>query len=225
VPVIYPVSAALQSGRIGGEDDIHFTGYWFRNDEPHWQPPPRLTEFLSSKPAPIYIGFGSMPALGKERTTMLLAACEAAGQRAVLGKGWGSFQLAGDSLLSENFCFIDYAPHLSLFREVSAVVHHGGLGTTSAGLMAGCPTLVCPMMLDQAYWGHRVAELGAGPTPLPVGEWTLPRLTAAIRDLVSVGTYKARAEEVGLRMREDGGAASAARIVRNFIGMPDARAA
>jgi UDP:flavonoid glycosyltransferase YjiC (YdhE family) len=81
------------------------------------------------------------------------------------------------------------------------------------------------MMLDQAYWGHRVAELGAGPEPLPVGEWTLPRLTAAIRDLISDGSYKTRAEEVGLRMRADGGAAAAARIIRNFIGTPDARAA
>jgi sterol 3beta-glucosyltransferase len=78
VPVIYPVSAALQPGRISFDDDIHFTGYWFRNDEPHWQPPPRLAEFLSAEPAPIYIGFGSMPALGKERTTMLLAARGAA---------------------------------------------------------------------------------------------------------------------------------------------------
>jgi hypothetical protein len=59
---------------------------------------------------------------------------------------------------------------------------------------------------------------------MPIGEWTLPRLTAAISDLVSNASYMTRAEEVGLRMRDDGGVAAAARIVRNLIGVPEARA-
>ncbi len=225
VPVIYPVSRSLMATANGHDDEIYFTGYWFRDDEPHWVPTGRLAEFLSEKPTPIYIGFGSMPSLGAERISMLLAACEAAGQRAVLGKGWGSFDDAGEALSSGNFYVLDYAPHVHLFREVSGVVHHGGLGTTSAGLRAGRPTLVCPFMFDQVYWGHRVEQLGAGPQPLPVAEWTLERLTAAIRDLVSNPLYRARAKEIGAEMRDEAGPAAAARIVRNIIGAPEVRAA
>jgi sterol 3beta-glucosyltransferase len=221
VTAIYPVSPVLTPYANGVDADVHFTGYWFRDDEPRWQPSPRLAEFLSGTPRPIYIGFGSMPYIGRERTEMLLAACEAAGQRAVLGKGWGAFCDSGETSLSENFRVLGYAPHLSLFRDVSAVVHHGGLGTTSAGLMAGRPTLVCPFLVDQPYWGHRVAQLGAGPEPLPIAEWTFERLTAAIRDLASNPLYRTRAAEIGAEMRDEGGQVAAARIVRSIVGAPE----
>ena len=45
---------------------------------------------------------------------------------------------------------------------VSAVVHHGGAGTTAAGLCAGIPTIVSPFLADQPYWGERVYALGVG---------------------------------------------------------------
>lgn len=46
-----------------------------------------------------------------------------------------------------------------------AVVHHGGAGTTAAGLRAGRPTLICPVLGDQGFWAERVSHLGAGPRP------------------------------------------------------------
>ena len=49
-----------------------------------------------------------------------------------------------------------------LFPRVSAVVHHGGSGTT-----AGRPSLLCPMIGDQQYWAEPVHALGAGPDPSP----------------------------------------------------------
>jgi len=51
---------------------------------------------------------------------------------------------------------IKAAPHDELFKHVSAVVHHGGAGTTAAGLRAGLPTLICPLAVDQPFWGRRV---------------------------------------------------------------------
>ena len=46
-------------------------------------------------------------------------------------------------------------PHDWLFdkERVSAVVHHGGAGTTAIGLAKGCPTVVVPFFGDQAFWG------------------------------------------------------------------------
>lgn len=50
-----------------------------------------------------------------------------------LGVGYGKDgKPAPDGIL-----FIDSAPHDWLFQHVSAVVHHGGAGTTAAGLYAG----------------------------------------------------------------------------------------
>ena len=43
-------------------------------------------------------------------------------------------------------------PHSWLFPRVAAVVHHGGAGTTAAGLRAGKPTMICPFFGDQHFW-------------------------------------------------------------------------
>lgn len=217
-PVIYPVSPVLQPRANTDGDGINFTGYWFSDDAPAWRPSARLAEFLSAGPRPIYIGFGSMPALGLERSEMILRACEAAGQRAVIGNGRGEFNQLP---LSENFHLIDeYAPHNQLFREVGAVVHHGGLGTTSSSLRAGRPTLICPFMMDQKYWGHRIFQLGAGPELLQIQEWTLDALTARIRDLATNPHYAARAAEIGRAMQQEDGTARAVEVIKGIIGGP-----
>jgi len=43
---------------------------------------------------------------------------------------------------------------------MAAVVHHGGAGTTAAGLRAGKPTVICPFIADQPFWGRIIHELG-----------------------------------------------------------------
>ena len=64
-------------------------------------------------------------------------------------------------VLSEKFQ-LKAVPHDWLFPQVAAVVHHGGAGTTAAGLRAGRPTVICPFFGDQPFWGRRVHELGVG---------------------------------------------------------------
>ena len=49
---------------------------------------------------------------------------------------------------------------------VSAVCHHGGAGTTAAGLRAGKPTIIVPFFGDQFFWGSMISQSGAGPTPV-----------------------------------------------------------
>ena len=49
----------------------------------------------------------------------------------------------------------------ALLPQVCAVIHHGGAGTTAAGLLAGKPTLVCPFFGDQYMWGEMVRRAGA----------------------------------------------------------------
>lgn len=215
VQAIYPVSPVMRVGQP--QHDVHYASYWFDNRDAEWQPDESLAAFLSAKPRPIYIGFGSMPGLGPDRTKIIIAACRAAGLRAVIGNGWGSFE---GIELGPNFHLLKSAPHLRLFREVAAVVHHGGIGTTSAGLKCGRPTLVCHFMLDQKRWGYRVWDLGAGPEPIAIGELTVERLAEALRDLVRSPVYAVRSREIELDMRDEDGPAEAVKIVRKIIGAP-----
>ncbi|KAL5990163.1 hypothetical protein ACLOJK_011060 [Asimina triloba] len=90
-----------------------------------------------------------------------------------------------------------------------AQVHHGGAGTTAAGLKAACPTTVVPFFGDQPFWGDRVHARGVGPHPIPVDQFTLPSLVDAINFMLDP-VVKERAVELAKAMEsEDGGFANA----------------
>ena len=63
---------------------------------------------------------------------------------------------------------------------MAAVVHHGGAGTTAAGLLAGVPTVVVPHFADQFFWGHLIHKLGMGPNIIPRKHLTPERLARDI---------------------------------------------
>ena len=128
-------------------------------------------------------------------------ALQKAGLRGLLGTGT---DLADDDVLA-----VADVPHDWLFPRTAAVVHHGGAGTTAAGLRAGVPTLVCPVFSDQPYWGDRVFRLGAGPRPL--GDLT--GLTAKLEELTGNPLYRRGAQYVGARLRRENGVAHACSVL------------
>jgi sterol 3beta-glucosyltransferase len=125
-----------------------------------WNPSSDLIAFLDAGEAPVYIGFGSMADTDPGALTRrMLAAVERAGCRAILAAGWGGLRIMNlDPALSKRVFFIDHVDHAWLFPRVAAVVHHGGAGTTHAGLLASCPTVICPFGLDQPFWGRCVEK-------------------------------------------------------------------
>ncbi|EHL02383.1 putative Sterol 3-beta-glucosyltransferase [Glarea lozoyensis 74030] len=74
-------------------------------------------------------------------TQNIIAAIEECGVRAIVSKGWSKL---GGGLEHEKILFIDDCPHEWLFQHVSAVIHHGGAGTTACGLLNGLPTGIVP---------------------------------------------------------------------------------
>ncbi|MBK9125737.1 MAG: glycosyltransferase family 1 protein [Chloroflexi bacterium] len=192
-------------------DHICVTGYWTLDDARPWQPSEELERFLDSGPAPVYVGFGSMvgtDAAGTAQT--VIDALKKAGQRGVIASGWGG--LRADSAPA-HIHIIDEAPHDKLFPLMSAVVHHGGSGTTAAGLTAGKPTVVVPFTADQPFWGARVHALGAGPAPISKRRLTVDALAAAIDQAVNSPDMRATAERIGAALRAEDGVAKAVEVI------------
>jgi sterol 3beta-glucosyltransferase len=162
----------------------------------------------------VYIGFGSMSNRAPQQTLELIQdAVKQSGQRAVVAAGWGDLPTGA----TPEVCVVKSAPHHWLFPQVSAVVHHGGAGTTAAGLRAGRPTLIVPHMSDQPYWGRRVHELGVGVKPIPRHKLTAETLAARLRQLASDGVIRERAAAMGVKIRAERGVESAVAAVEGSL--------
>lgn len=200
VPVIYAVSPLVMPRPKNWDEHIHMSGFWWDDHQVDFTPPDDLVHFLENGEKPIYIGFGSMVSGNMNKTfTQVLKAVRASRVRAVISLGWAGEQM---HLKSNNRVFFaDYVPHDWLFPRVSAVVHHGGAGTTAAGLRYGKPTLVIPFGGDQPFWGARVQAIGCGPKPIHRDRITVQRLTRALIDLTTRPSYRVAAEELSERMR------------------------
>lgn len=213
LPVLYPFSPHLVPRPADYPDHAHITGAWTLDTDAGWTPPADLARFLDTGEPPVYVGFGSM-GFGygaAKRTSRIVNALTGRHRRVLLATGWGGLAAAH----AERVHTVRSVPHDWLFPRTTAVIHHGGSGTTHAGLRAGCPTLICPFIGDQSFWGHRIHALGAGPTPLPGRRITDARLRPAIDRLLDDHDLRERATSLGHQIRTENGVAAAIRILTN----------
>lgn len=209
-PTLYGFSSSV----IPQPADWHntqVTGYWFLDEAADWTPPAALMKFLDSGAPPVYIGFGSMGSRKPAETAdLVLAALARTGQRAILQSGWGGLMKTN---LPETVLMVDSISHSWLFPRMAAVVHHGGAGTTAAGLRAGVPSIVIPFFGDQLFWGQRVEKLGVGTAPIPRKKLTVELLAQAIDRAVTDPVMRQRAANLGAKIQTEGGVTNAVSLI------------
>ena len=183
---------------------ISVAGFYFLSLANNYTAPAELQAFLDAGQAPVYIGFGSIVVDDPTAMTKLIfEAVRLTGQRALVSKGWGGLG-AGELGIPDDVFMLGNVPHDWLFKHVSCVVHHGGAGTTAAGIAAGKPTVVVPFFGDQPFWGAMIAKAGAGPEPIPSKELTAENLAAAIREALKPTTLE-RAQDLGRKISNEKG--------------------
>ncbi len=213
-PVLYGYSSQVLPVPKDWNARIHVTGFWFLDPPTGWTPPDDLVSFLQAGPPPVYIGFGSMKSGKPEETTQLVAqALARTGQRGVLSSGWGG--LARQDLPPTIF-MLGAIPHNWLFPQMAAVVHHGGVGTTSAGLRAGVPSVIVPFFGDQPFWGRRIYESGVGPAPIPKQRLTVENLSQAIHIAVTDKQIQDKAARIGQAICAEDGVAEAVSVIEQI---------
>ncbi|KAG0501704.1 hypothetical protein HPP92_001776 [Vanilla planifolia] len=186
---------------------VDVVGFCFLNLGTKYQPSKEFALWLQQGLKPIYIGFGSMPIEDAKKTMgIILEALQGTGQRGVIASGWADLGTIPE--VPSNIFLIDDCPHDWLFPRCTAVVHHGGAGTTAAGLRAGCPTTVVPFFGDQFFWGERIHARGVGPAPIPISELNVEQLSSAIKFMLEP-EVKLRAIELGKQIENDDGVVGA----------------
>ncbi|KAL8765033.1 MAG: hypothetical protein Q9209_007759 [Squamulea sp. 1 TL-2023] len=216
IPYTYCWSPALIPKPKDWGSHISVSGFYFLSLAGSFKPDQQLLSFLEAGPPPVYIGFGSIVVDDPNAMTrMVFDAVKKSRQRALVSKGWGG--LGAESLdIPPDVFMLGNVPHDWLFKHVSCVVHHGGAGTTAAGIAAGKPTVVVPFFGDQPFWGSMVAKAGAGPWPVPYKQLTSDKLAASIIEALEPGALRT-AEELGQSISHEEGTLSGAKDFQNKL--------
>lgn len=210
-PTLLAVSPALVPPSKRWGPRVRQTGAWRAPLDPAWRPPASLRDFLDAGPPPVYLGFGSMMSRHPEQTTaQLLAALERSGHRGLLSAGWTGL---GSADLPESVHLVGDVPHRWLLPRTSAVVHHGGAGTTAAAAHAGVPQVVVPHIGDQPYWARRMHQLGVAAAPIARHDLDAERLTGALTEVTGDRLVRERAASLGERLAREDGVAQAVDLI------------
>jgi len=189
---------------------IHIPGYLFLDFPDAYQPPTALMDFLSAGKPPVCVSFGSMIHRDAERIYgAILDALGRTDDRAVILSGWSDLQ---NLPLPESALVLDAVPHDWLLPHCKVVIHHGGAGTTAAGLHSGIPNLVVSFAADQPFWGARVHAIGAGPHPIPVKRLTAEKLVVALAE-ADGDVIRSSAQVAGRKIRIENGVESLVHLI------------
>ena len=193
--------------------NVHVTGYFFFDTNNSCRPPIEIQNFLDAGDPPVCISFGSMINRDAEKIDRVVRdALRQSGQRGIVLSGWGKVNRPS----SNDLLYFEAVPHDWLLPHCKMVIHHGGAGTTSAGLRAGIPNIVVPFTADQPFWGNRVYAIGAGPKPILVKNLSVEKLTHAILEAEENSLCK-RAQVIGQRIRSEIGVSDASGMIESHI--------
>jgi sterol 3beta-glucosyltransferase len=188
---------------------VHVTGYYFHSPNHSYQPPAQVESFLKAGKPPVCITFGSMVNRDAERIDRVVReSLRQTDNRGIILSGWSGIR----NRSSQNVLYLEAIPHDWLLPHCKLVVHHGGAGTTSAGLRAGIPNIVVPFTADQPFWGKRVQAIGAGPKPILVKNLSVEKLTGGMAEAES-DALRERAQAIGKVIRSEDGIGRAVNLI------------
>jgi len=188
-----------------------------------------LERFLALGPEPpVYVGWGSVTCSSNVfMASFAVRALKMAGVRGIVLGGWSGVSSAclqglPDEAELQQFCrdnvlFVKTASHERLFPRCAAVVHHGGAGTTAAGIRSGVPNIVTPVCYDQFDNAKLVSQSGQGIAMGHLGSLKPGDLAAAIKKCVTDATLNRTARELGQKVRMNDGTLNATNICVQFL--------
>jgi UDP:flavonoid glycosyltransferase YjiC (YdhE family) len=173
-----------------------------------------VLSWIAAGTPPICFGFGSISVgSAADMLAMISAACAQLGERAVVCSGGTDFSHVPRS---DDVKVVGPVNYAAIFPACRAVVHHGGGGTTAAGLRAGVPTLILSTDLDQTLYGAAVKRLKVG-TARRFSTTTQQSLAADLRTILAP-QYATRAREIATRMTKPAESiAATADLVEDFV--------
>eukprot|EP00931_Biecheleriopsis_adriatica_P030754 TRINITY_DN18092_c0_g1_i1.p1 TRINITY_DN18092_c0_g1~~TRINITY_DN18092_c0_g1_i1.p1 ORF type:complete len:524 (-),score=87.38 TRINITY_DN18092_c0_g1_i1:63-1634(-) len=228
VPVIVGISESICVRQEEFSDKVCMVGFFqLEAKQEHGtafgQSIEEVAAFVDAGSPPVYLGWGSMVSMMNEKEVIkkVVAALKSTGQRGILLSGRVLHEILDDDHLiayaAENILFASNLPHKWLFPKCCCVVHHGGCGTSACGLMAGKPTVVVPVMVDQHQWVRWVNEQGLGVGLNGVRSFTSEELGAAITKCLEDKSIHSKVSQLAAKLQREDGAGQAVKLIDHLV--------
>ncbi|QDT52444.1 MurG-like transferase [Caulifigura coniformis] len=174
-----------------------------------------LVRFLDAGPPPIVFTPGTANIHGRPFFEAAVDACGRIGRRAV-------FLTQHPEQVPDNLPgsihFERYAPLDRLLPNAAAFVHHGGIGSSSQGFLAGIPQLLMPLAHDQFDNAERIRRLGTG-LGVPAAKFNARTLQAGLQRVLESVDVAAACRGIASRLeRRDGLPRSADILLDQVLG-------
>jgi len=187
---------------------------WFSPPQPDWPPqveltgfplydesdsgdvPPGLGEFIDGGDPPVVFTAGTGMVQAEEFFRVGAEICRMSGRRGIF---LTRFPRQLPTKLPDSIRTFEYVPFSMVLPLASAIVHHGGIGTTAQALAAGIPQLVVPFAHDQPDNAVRIRRLGVGDYIQPGSFQAVPaseRLSALLTSASVKENCKMRAQNL-----------------------------
>jgi UDP:flavonoid glycosyltransferase YjiC (YdhE family) len=204
--------------RDGWDRDHLFVGLfpeWYAPRQPDWPrrlaltgfplhenaaPPPsrEVARFLAGGEPPIVFTAGTGNRRAHDFFAGALGACERLGRRGLM---LTAFREQLPETLPPGVAHFSWVPLTRLLPHCSALVHHGGIGTSAAALSAGVPQLVVPFSHDQPDNAARLERLGVA-RQLSPRRFGVRALTSQLAQLLGSAEAAVACETLAERMRD-----------------------
>jgi len=101
------------------------------------------------------------------------------------------------------FFFTKTIDYNAIFPKISAVVHHGGSGTTHTALMHARPSMIVPHVIDQFQWNRILHKKGVGPLGPSINKLEKSEFKSKLSDLLSKVDYSTAAKKIAIEMNKE----------------------
>ena len=201
------------------DEKHHVCGFFNPPDEEGKEAwPGGLESFINAGSPPVYFTFGSMMLsdLTVIRKTLNIwqEAVKQVKCRAIMQVPWDDLSVFE---IESNIFMVNRSPYAEVFPRCSAIVHHGGAGTTQSSLLAGKPSVVVAHMADQTFWGSELERLGVAGKLLQRKTFHPKKLAAILLQVISNPAMSCNAEALGKKMSDENGTLNALHIIEEYF--------
>ncbi|WP_309386662.1 glycosyltransferase [Cerasicoccus frondis] len=209
------VSEKLFAPQTGDVDPrFLYVGYCRYQTPPDEALEAELDAFCGNEPVPV-LNFGSVTWDGATDQFAELLQRWPKGKKLIVQSGWAGFaQLPGAE--RSDIKLIGHANHDRLFARASAVIHHGGAGTTASALHAGAPQIIIPHIADQFFWASECQRLGVAMIgrkkqwPSELAQW--------VNTVEGNPAFAAKAQETAASLKQENGPVRAVKELEAYVG-------